>query len=175
MHTLSILFVATSLAQSPALKGPPPVDCHSPQHQQLDFWVGEWTVSPRSEGSGPRGRSTITKLLNDCAINEHFVAQSVPGKPNYEGVSYFAFDTHDRRWQNYYLDTKGRPIWFVGGSDGKGMIFWSFEEGPLGSAMRRVELTPEGDGSVRQSGFISTDNGRNWVPIFDLNYRRIAN
>lgn len=169
-----MLGLAAALQGQPRLQAPPPIDCNSAAHHQLDFWLGDWDVAPAPQGRGPHGHSSITKAVNGCAIQEHFSATAGVGARAYEGVSYAAYDAFERRWQNYYVDTNGRSSWFLGGSDGKGMIFWSFEQAPVGPGMRRVELTPQSDGSVRQSGFITIDNGRSWVPIFDLIYRHAA-
>ena len=172
---LALLALATAQSASPAqprLQAPPPIDCNSPEHHQFDFWVGEWDVTPAAAGRGPSGHSSITKVVNGCAISEHFVAPPGAGRSTYEGVSYGAYDAFERRWNNYYVDSRGHPMWFTGGFDGSGMILWSFQQAPQGAYMRRMEIVPQSDGSVRQSGFVTLDNGRNWRPIYDLIYRR---
>lgn len=125
-------------------------------------------------GTGPGGRNVIEKVLNGCAIHERFTAAARAGRPPYQGFSYSQYDPHERRWRQYYVDTNGRATWFQGGASGNGIILWAMEQAPAGSYMRRMEVMPQPDGTVRQTGYVTTDNGGSWRRIYDLIYTRIG-
>ena len=56
---------------------------------------------------------------------------------------------------------------FIGGWNGKAMVI----EGKWGGPLVRITYSANGDGSVRQFGEQSTDEGKSWAPSFDLLYR----
>jgi hypothetical protein len=161
-------------AAVPPLVPPQPISCTTAEHGQFDFWVGDWEVRPAAPGKGPAGRSRIERVLNGCAIHERFTAEPREGKSPYQGSSYSSWDPRERRWRQAYVDTNGRATAFLGGSNGVGMILWAWEQAPAGPYMRRMEVVPQPDGTVRQTGFVSIDNGGSWRMVYDLIYRRAA-
>lgn len=159
------LSAAPALAQAPPAP-PPRTDCRSPERAQLDFWIGEWTVTDTAAGHQV-GTSRITRAVTGCAIREAFASPQAPGGP-YAGESYSAWSQRDGRWRQFYVDTNGATTQFEGGLVGADMVF--IARGPRGRQRMTYRRMP--DGSVRQIGEASTDNGATWTPGYDYTYRR---
>lgn len=71
--------------------------------------------------------------------------------------------------------TGGAIVDFRGGWNGKAMVFeglWPGVLGPGKDGLVRMTYTREADGSVRQYGQTSADDGKTWQPSFDFTYRR---
>lgn len=103
---------ATTLAVKPA--------CASPEHRQLDFWIGDWDVtirarqSPTSEAWGEaRGTQRIEAILGGCAIAEHFAADG-PTQP-WAGKSYSVWQPKLGTWRQTWVDDGGSYLAFTGG------------------------------------------------------------
>ena len=165
---VELLLVAVS-ATSAAGQATPPQrpDCSASDHRHLDFWIGEWVVS-RTADNVRIGDSRIESIMKGCAIKESFDSPNAPGGP-YAGTSYSGFDRKDNKWHQMYVDVNGNVTWFTGGLDGGSMTMTA--PGRSGSIQRMV-YTPEADGSVRQVGTSSTDQGKTWQAGYDYTYRR---
>ena len=69
------------------------------------------------------------------------------------------------------IDSGGSRAFFTGGWNGKAMVITGKWAGPL----VRMTYSKNADGSVRQFGEQSTDNGKTWGSSFDFTYRKSAN
>lgn len=167
----AILVAASANAQTtpPVSAGPPPRQtCSEAEHRQLDFWVGEWRVFQQSDGVEV-GSSSITKVADGCGIQEHYSAPNAPGGA-YEGFSYSGWNRRDGKWHQFYIDVNGNATWFTGQLEGKVLALYAPAARP--GAQQRMSYTPNPDGSVNQTGVISTDGGKTWQPGYDYVYRR---
>jgi|tagenome__1003787_1003787.scaffolds.fasta_scaffold20518896_3 hypothetical protein len=148
--------------EAPAPSAPQP-SCTSPEHRQFDFWVGKWDVY------GPKGRlaahSLIEKLYNGCGIRENWMPLN-----NQTGGSLNIYLPEEKHWEQFWIDSQGTRATFVGGWNGKAMVIQGKWAGPL----VRISYSKNADGSVRQFGEQSTDEGKSWKPSFDLTYRPAA-
>jgi hypothetical protein len=164
---LAAMLAAQSAApvSSPAAPAPsaPQPSCTSPEHRQFDFWVGQWDVY------GPKGRlaahSLIEKVYNGCGIRENWMPLN-----NQTGGSLNIYLPEEKHWEQFWIDSQGTRATFVGGWNGKAMVIQGKWAGPL----VRISYSKNADGSVRQFGEQSTDEGKNWKPSFDLTYRPAA-
>lgn len=156
-----------SLSDSPSS---PVLRCsESAIYQQLDFWVGEWTVYI---GSNIVGRNRIEKALDGCVVFEHWTARD-----GSEGKSLFFVD-YDRHWVQVWVSEQAMA---PGGVKEKVMV----DDPPAGSVrfqgvirhessdpwLDRTTLTPLDNGAVRQLIEVSSDGGETWHPTFDAVYR----
>ena len=176
MLTTNLLFVlALQAAAPPALPPLPAVDCASAEHRQMDFWLGTWEVRS-ADGARLVGRNVIEKTLDGCLVTERFENLAPRGGTGalYRGMSYSAYDPHERRWRQFYVDNRGRPTWFFGGASGSGLTFLAQEQAPQAPYLRRMEVQPQPDGAVRQTGYVSLDHGLTWQQIYNFLYRRVA-
>ena len=74
MGTIALLIMALAAQTAPAPpSGPPPATlCHTAQHGQFDFWVGQWDVY-RADTNQLVAHSLIEKLYNGCAVRENWM------------------------------------------------------------------------------------------------------
>ena len=172
----AVLLAGAALAQtSPApppapTPAPPPApsNCAAAEYRQLDFWVGEWRVFRQADGLEV-ATSTIARIANGCGISEHYIAPGAPGGP-YEGLSYSSFDRREGKWRQFYVDVNGNATWYTGQLEGTVLALYA--PGVLPGVQQRMSYTPNADGSVNQTGVISSDGGKTWQPGYDYVYRR---
>lgn len=172
----ALISAASATAQpssaQPAAAPPPMPTCSAAAHHALDFWIGEWDAF-RADNNQLSGRSSITASDGGCVINEHWTSLGA-GAP-YTGRSLNTFDASSGKWEQYWADSTGSHIYFVGGTGAAGAISMAtLAAGPAtpGSPAQwqRVTLTPLPDGTVRQQGDTSPD-GQTWTLSYALIYR----
>ena len=149
---------------------PPPPNCSAAEHHALDFWVGEWDAF-RADNNALSGRSSITASDGGCVINEHWTSLGAPFA--YSGRSLNVYERTGRHWEQFWADSTGSRVHFVGGVIAGGAVQMSTPTpsptGPNGAMQwQRVTFTPNADRSVTQQGDTSAD-GQTWT----LNYRLI--
>ena len=171
---LTALFLAAAQTSTAAPPPPPPVppkvDCGDADHTAFDFWIGDWDVS--ATGSpGVIAHSRIEKIVG-CAISETYDQTIGPGnKPvDYHGRSISSYVQPDKVWRQFYTDNAGTAATLTGEATGGAMVFTS----RVGPVTNRMTVRPNPDGSVRQSGEFSTDDGKTWKPGYDFTYRKRA-
>lgn len=134
--------------------------CDSPEHRQLDFWIGDWDVIDQTTGK-QAGTSKIEKLLDGCVIYESWT-----GVNQYRGNSFNLYNRDVKKWQQVWVDTSGQRIDFVGELKSDGMYY----EGPFRSngkeVMSRMKFIKLPDNRVRQLWEQSQD-GKIWKVLFD--------
>lgn len=161
-----VLALALAAIQAPpAPSQQPPPACSAPEHRQFDFWVGEWSVTKTGQ-TKPVGSSLVEKIYAGCAIRENWMplSGSTGGSLNnfYEG-----------KWRQIWIDSSNSRVEFTGGLvDGRMVLtgFWKGVNGPGQDALIRMTYSKNPDGSVRQHGEQSTDDGNSWSTNFDFTY-----
>lgn len=153
-------------AQSSAAPAPA-APCVAAEQHQLDFWVGEWKVFNTADNI-QYAVSTIESVVGGCAISEHYRSPKAPGGP-YEGRSFSNYDAASGKWRQFYVDNTGRGTWYEGAADASGSVVL-FADGA--QAKQKMSYIPQTDGSVRQHGEFSTDDGKTWQTGYDYTYRR---
>jgi hypothetical protein len=168
----SLVFASCAHAQtqSAAPPPPPPPNCSAAEHHALDFWIGEWDAF-RADNNRLSGRSSITASDGGCVINEHWTSLGQPFA--YSGRSLNTFNTSGGHWEEYWADSTGSRVYFVGGVIAARAVQMSTPTpsptGPNGAMQwQRVTFTPNADATVTQQGDTSPD-GQTWT----LNYRLI--
>ena len=171
---LTALFLAAAQTATAPAPPPPPtppkVDCTDADHRAFDFWIGDWDVSVTGS-PGVIARSRIEKIVG-CAISETYDQTIGAGnKPvDYHGRSISSYVQPDKSWRQFYTDNAGTAAILTGGFAGGAMVFTSH----VGPVTNRMTVRPNADGSVRQSGEFSTDDGKTWQPGYDFTYRKRA-
>ena len=159
--------VANGLATAPS---PPPAapasvapqsPCADPQHRQFDFWVGRWDVYPTGKDKLV-AHSLIESVYGGCGVRENWMPLKASG-----GGSLNIYVPEKKHWEQFWIDSQGTRALFIGGWNGKAMVIKGKWAGPL----VRISYSKNPDGSVRQFGEQSTDEGKTWAPSFDLTYR----
>ena len=166
----SVISVTASIAvmaQVPPKSPPPP--CASTEHQQFDFWIGDWIVFPTGKDVQV-ATSKIERLYGGCVIRENWMP--LKGAP---GGSINSYDAGDKIWRQTWADGGNSWVEFTGGfADGAMVLTGNWRgSGPKGAAaLTRMTYSNAVDGSVRQLGEISVDGAKSWSPSFDFTYRR---
>jgi hypothetical protein len=158
-----LLIAVAALPAMAAAQAPPPKPaCTAPEHRQFDFWVGRWDVSPTGKDAVV-AQSLIERVYNGCGIRENWMP-----KNGQDGGSLNIWLPGEKAWRQTWIDSAGTRADFTGGWSGKAMVL----TGKWGGPLVRMTYTPNADGSVRQAGEQSTDDGKTWKPSFDFTYRR---
>jgi hypothetical protein len=165
----TILLAGSAVAQTPPPPpGPPPTGCTSPESRQFDFWVGSWDLYPNGKDTKV-AHSLIERLYMGCAIRENWMPLRAGG-----GGSLNSYVPKEKLWRQTWIDSSGARVEFKGGLQGRSMVLEGFWPGsaPGGKdGVTRMTYTPNPDGSVRQHGQVTTDNGKTWLESFDFIYR----
>jgi hypothetical protein len=168
LPSLAAAQVQPPLDRRPAIRPPPPGSCDDAPYQQFDFWVGRWRVTPTGSNKAV-ATSLIEKLYGGCAIRESWMPIGQAG-----GGSLSSYVRGEHTWRQTWVDSSGGRAEFKGGWNGQAMVLtgpWPLPDGR--ARLVRMTYTPGPDGSVRQAGEASFDDGRTWKPTFDFTYRPI--
>jgi len=134
----------------------------SPSFREFDFWIGEWDA--KNAQGVTVGSSSIQLILGQCVISENW------STPVSSGKSYNIYNTADKKWHQTWVDDKGTLTKYVGGIvDGK-MVLDSETVANGKKVINRMTFSKLADGSVRQHGETSADEGKTWTTTFDFMY-----
>jgi len=172
---VAIVFAASASSVSaepspPAAANQPPPNHGSPgaEPQQFKFWVGEWNVTT-TNGGNPAGESKVELLDAGCVIFENW--KSAKGG---SGHSLNVFDLADGKWHQTWIDATGDQVHYIGAWTNGKMEFRADDIATPQKQRAILTMTfePRPDGTVRQSGTLSTDGGKTFQPSFDLIYTK---
>lgn len=158
-----------------ALQPPPPAPgpargCTAAEHRQFDFWVGDWDVHVNGK---PAGRNRIERLLDGCALMEHW-----EGAGGSRGVSLNMYSPADGLWHQTWVDGQGGRLALSGTWDEQTSTMTLSGTTPPRSGgppvRQQIAWTRRPDGSVRQHWRFSTDGGQTWTDAFDGIYTKRA-
>ncbi len=163
--------LGTALAQQGNQQRP----CDTEAGKQLDFWLGEWQLTwPAEQWNGEKGdlghgTNTITKILDECIVQEEFRFPD----GGFDGHSVSVYNMAKGHWQQTWVDNQGGYLLSTG----------NFEAG-------RMELRTEPaqkDGKTIISRMVfrniqansldwdwqrSTDAGKTWQDLWNIHYER---
>ncbi len=162
---LATSFPSRASAQ-PAIEKPAP--CASSEYRQFDFWVGRWDVYPTGQDK-LIAHSLIESVYGGCGVRENWMPLS-----GADGGSLNIYVPREDAWRQTWIDSQGARVEFKGGWTGRAMVLeglWSNVLGPGEDALVRMTYTKAGDGTVRQFGEMSQDQGETWTSGFDFTYR----
>jgi tetratricopeptide (TPR) repeat protein len=136
------------------------------ESRMFDFWIGEWEV--KNVQGQPAGQSSVQRLLEGCALYENWTDTQGGG-----GKSLNSYNTDTKQWQQFWTDQYGRVTEYRESEwiDGS-LRFTGKQIMPNGPALLHMTFTPINADRVRQFGEMSMDDGKTWVPTFDLYYHR---
>jgi hypothetical protein len=148
---------------SPAASQSPP-RCDDQKYRQLDFWVGDWSVT---SGGKQAGTNQVTQEESGCLVHEHWT-----GAGGGTGQSFNFYDRTDDRWHQVWVSSTGTVLFLTGQyADGR-LVYTGVAPGPNGApAQQRLTFSHNADGSVRQLWESSSD-GKQWQAVFDGLYVR---
>ena len=146
-----------------------PATCDTPQHHQLDFWVGDWQVFD-AETNQLVAFERVEKHSEGCIVQENltFLTDMYrrPGvKYRLAGIGVNRFDGEN--WLQMWADNQWGAIFLRGAPDADGnMVFVTV----IPSRKRDVKLVYENrpDGTVRILQYVAPAGSGKWVKYGDL-------
>ncbi len=142
---------------------------HAPEYRALDFWIGEWDVTPNgAPPTTPPSASSIQLVLDGCVIFENWQSSG------YAGKSFNQYDAAAKKWRQFWVDSQGTYLAFEGTAH-DGNLYYTADTPAQGSApamKHRLTFFHTGPDEVRQLWEQSTDGGATWSVAFDGIYRR---
>jgi hypothetical protein len=141
--------------------------CDGAREHDLDFWIGDWDATIRTEKEETHGRNVITKTLGGCAVEERFEAGG------WHGTSVSRWVEAEAKWRQVWVDDEGSWLLFTGGRDPEGFVLTAeprIKDG-VTSQMRMVFR------NITQRSFVwrwerTRDGGASWVAEMTITYAR---
>ncbi len=156
----------TSAPQTSAAAQTPSASCSTPEHRQLDFWIGDWDTYDMSDTTKVVARNVVTSILGGCALREDYRQED-----GLRGESYSLWDAARGVWHQSWVTNRGSLLLLEGRFEKSRMVMTAPEKQPDGSsALLRGTWWPEGR-NVRSTAERSKDGGKTWTPVFDIVFR----
>ena len=115
------------------------------------------------------GHNEIEVVSRGCVLIEHW--ENAGGRG---GKSISFYDAGRGTWRQTFVFDSGAVVEYTEGGlvDGSMVMDGTFLASSGPESLRRMTLTPNPDGTVRQLIEASTDQGATWTVAFDANYVR---
>lgn len=142
-------------------------NCCTEQHQQFDFWLGEWNTY--NTNGKLAGTNSITKIQGNCILKEEWTSAT----SGYTGTSYNFFNTQTKQWEQIWIDNQGQSLHLKGHYKGNQMILSSeaMKNAKGETIYNRITWTKNDNGTVRQHWETSPDK-KAWKTAFDGLYKK---
>ena len=170
LFTTTIAFVAAAI--SSANPPPPPAAVRTPgcpesERRQLDFWLGDWdTFEPEGEPGPSQARAHVDAVVAGCALHELY--EQTDGLI---GDSFLSYDSITKKWQQTWLSNFGAYMFLTGSFNDGVLTLEGAAHGKSKDVPHKITWRAE-QGGVRETGLISNDGGKTWVPDFDVLFLR---
>lgn len=140
--------------------------CCSPEHQQFDFWIGDWEVFD-TEGR-KIGENIVQKLEDNCLVSENW-----KGAGGGTGKSFNYFDPEEQTWNQLWISNTGNILKLKGKAGKNRMVLKSpVSEGEKANFYNQISWTKNPDGSVTQIWELFNQNGEKIKTSFKGIYRK---
>lgn len=172
MHRLMLAAALIALAAPAAAQtAPNPAETckNDPKFRELDFTVGSWDVYT---GSTKTDEVTMTLILNDCAIEEHW--KKTDGHPTGNGIGLFNYSRLLGSWGYSWATDDGAATVFRGNLAKPGEMLYVTEKPLPGGKvrLRHWTLSQMPDGTIRELATGTEDGGKTWTTDYDLKWVR---
>jgi hypothetical protein len=139
--------------------------CASPEHQQFDFWVGDWDAFDVDAPGKVVARNHVDVILDGCALRE--VYEQTNGLV---GQSFSIYDASRKVWHQSWVTNRGQLL-TIEGQFANGRMTLSGTQSVDGhpETLRAVWYLDKG--GVRETAESSRDGGKTWKPLFDIVFR----
>jgi len=162
-----VVVVVVAMPAMSAWAAANPGECSkNPANRELDFWLGNWTVTYPSATSS--AMSAVSLDLDRCLVVENW-----NGGKGHSGKNVLAYSGDDKSWHGIFADNEGRVHVFEGRVTSGVAEFHGASVGPDGgTVLNRIKVIRETPDKVEQLWEQSTDNGANWKTVFQGEYSR---
>jgi hypothetical protein len=135
---------------------------------ELDFWLGEWTVS----WDGGAGTNRLERILGGHVIHEQFVGVSSDDSGALNGESWSVFEPARKLWRQTWVDDQGGYLDLVG--DRLDGCFAFAREAPERGeqARQRMIFRDIEPNRFRWTWELSLDGGATWEVRWEIAYTR---
>ncbi|HRP10653.1 MAG TPA: hypothetical protein PLK37_06440, partial [Terricaulis sp.] len=157
-----------AIVQGGAVRPQRPGGCTSAEHRQLDFWLGEWDVSPSVSSGVIVAESSITAHDQGCIVMEHWR----PLRSGH-GHSMNVYDAADGAWHQMWVDSNGRRTAFRG-NFAEGIMRLDVTNAAAGAPRTRMSYRALDANTVRQWGEQFDPAANAWNTTWEFIYRRRA-
>jgi hypothetical protein len=142
--------------------------CTSPEHHQMDFWVGDWNAA----WQGGHGTNHVTKEMNGCVIHEHFAAAASAGRPALHGESLSSYQPANLMWRQTWVDDQNGYFHLSGGREQDGtFVLQTIRMG------REPHMTRMIFQDIKPDSFTwrwqMSDDGETWKDAWVIHYTRL--
>lgn len=145
---------------------PAPPSCDSPRHAELDFWIGDWSLSWAGGGAG---ENHVRRTLGGCVIEERFTEH---GGTKLVGQSASVFDVASGEWRQTWVDNQASYLTFAGGPR-DGNVELRGERTVQGKqVLTRMVFHKKTADAFDWSWEASRDGGKSWKVNWLIHYQR---
>lgn len=164
--TLAAIGIACLIPQftTAAERVPMSRDCATPEHRQLDFWIGDWdTFESDTPGGASIARTRVNSIADGCALHERYEQND-----GLIGESILSYDAVRQHWQQTWVTNRGALMVIVGHfKDGALTLEGEVHLRDGTTVLQRITWKAQGVG-VRELAVLSKDGGKTWKPAFDV-------
>ena len=149
----------------------PPVTLELDAARQFDFWLGDWDCTWHADGLEHVGTNSVYADLGGAVIVENF-----DGRPSldFQGLSFSVYDRTAGCWKQTWVDSEGSYLDFTGGYENGVMELRRSGEADGVPALFRMRFEHIEPNAFDWSWQRSTDDGRTWTPLWEIEYRRVV-
>lgn len=135
--------------------------------KQLDFWVGEWTVTDSTPNAkNPTGENSIRRLYGGKVIHESFKMGT------FEGQSWSVYNPKLKRWQQTWVDNNGAYIAMNSGVANGNLAIQTIRNAATPNSASRMVFTNVKPDSFTWRWEATKDGGKTWKLSWRLEYKR---
>ncbi len=166
-RSIWVLATVAGFANSGLAQQATRASCAGAEHRLFDFWAGDWMVTD-SAGTRTYGTNRVTSEEAGCVLHERW-----RGAGGGSGQSLNFYDRTTRQWAQVWVASTGVVLRLEGQLEGSAMRLEGETRDAAGRLVRnRLLWTPQPDGRVRQTWYVSPDSAQTWQVTFDGWYRR---
>lgn len=158
---LCLVFQATAARAENQKPGP----CSAPEYHQFDFWIGDWDAFEAGSPS-PDARTKVDRILDGCVLHEDY--QDTGG---HKGQSFTIYDATRKVWHQTWVTNRGELLMIEGKLEGDAIVLSGADHTADGKERKVRGTWKPVSAGVREFASRSLDDGKTWLPWFDITFR----